>query len=258
MNDIAVDVRQLGPWFHNLHLPCGLQTAPNHVLGDFPGCKWAVLSPELPEQLDGWTVLDVGCNAGFYTFELASRGARVTAVDCDPKYLRQAEWACAQFGLEERVSFRRMQVYDLAREAEPYDLVLFMGVFYHLRYPTLALDIVSRLAKRLLVFQTMTLPGEEICDIPLDLDLDERVVLRDPGWPHMAYVEQRIMGDPTNRWVPNHAAVLALARSTGLHVRSQPGHEIYVCEPRPDLLPGLSPLEWEEYRAAIGDSQARP
>jgi len=84
------DIERLGPWFHNLHLLDGRQTAPDHPLGDFPAVKWRVLGPHLPERLDGWTALDIGCNAGFYTFELARRGAHVTAIDLDPHYLDQA------------------------------------------------------------------------------------------------------------------------------------------------------------------------
>src|SRR3954462_5736986 len=63
----AIDV--LGPWFHNLHLPDGTQTAPDHFLGDFPTFKWRELERCVPQWLAGWHVLDVGCNAGFYTFE---------------------------------------------------------------------------------------------------------------------------------------------------------------------------------------------
>src|SRR3954468_17440893 len=92
-------VAALGPWFHNLHLPDGRQTAPDHPLGDFPAFKWAEIAPHVPHDLAGWTALDIGCNAGFYTFELARRGARVTALEIDERYLAQARWAAAQYGL---------------------------------------------------------------------------------------------------------------------------------------------------------------
>jgi len=68
-------VAALAPWFHNPHLPDGVQTAPDHFLGDSPTFKWREIAPHLPEDLHGWRVLDVGCNAGFYSFELA-RAAR--------------------------------------------------------------------------------------------------------------------------------------------------------------------------------------
>src|SRR4051794_24917344 len=125
------EIAALGPWFHNLHLPDGSQTAPDHFLGDFPRFKWEKLADHVPQDLTGWTALDIGCNAGFYTFELAKRGARVTGIDVDERYLSQARWAARQFGMTDRVEFRRMQVYDLAHQPASFDLVLFMGVFYH-------------------------------------------------------------------------------------------------------------------------------
>ncbi|HJU26111.1 MAG TPA: DUF1698 domain-containing protein, partial [Rhodanobacteraceae bacterium] len=87
------DIAHLAPWFHNLHLPQGVQTCPGHPLGDFPAFKWREIAPHVPSDLSGWRVLDIGCNAGFYSFELAARGARVTGIDIDPHYLDQARWA---------------------------------------------------------------------------------------------------------------------------------------------------------------------
>jgi tRNA (mo5U34)-methyltransferase len=231
----AREVAALGPWFHNLHLPDGTQTAPTHALGDFPAFKWRELAPHLPADLTGWTVLDLGCNAGYYCFELARRGAQVTGIDTEPLFLRQAEWAAREFGLEAQVAFRRQQVYDLARLPERYDLVLFMGLFYHLRYPLLALDLVAEKVRRLLVFQTLEMPGEEVdAETAVDRDVMDREAFRTPGWPKMAFIEHRFAGDPTNWWVPNHAGVEAMLRSTGLRVIAYPGHEMYLCEPHPD------------------------
>jgi len=245
------EVEALGPWFHNLHLPDGTETAPAHTLGDFPRYKWQRLAPNLPSRLDGWTALDIGCNAGYYSFELARRGAQVTGIDIDPHYLRQARWAAKEFGLDQGVEFRQMQVYDLAHTGESFDLVLFMGVFYHLRYALLGLDIVARLTKRLLVFQTLTTGEMEIYPETEDHEMSDRHVLRRPGWPTVAFIEHRFAGDPTNWWVPNHAAVLAMLRSTGLHIRAHLGHEIYLCEPAG----GSQPYDFTpEFRSATGQS----
>jgi tRNA (mo5U34)-methyltransferase len=223
------EVAALAPWFHNLHLPGGLQTAPDHPLGDFPAFKWRELGPALPADLSGWSALDIGCNAGFYSFELARRGAYVVGIDLDEHYLRQARWACARLGLDRRVKFRRQGVYELARDDARFDLILFMGVLYHLRHPLLALDIVAAKAGRLVVIQTLTMPGEEVSEPPADLPIDRRAVLLQPGWPRMAFLERRLAGDPTNWWAPDHACVEAMARSAGLEVVARPGHEIYVC-----------------------------
>lgn len=224
-------IAALGPWFHNLHLPDGEETAPDHPLGDFPSYKWRQLAPSLPDDLSGWSALDIGCNAGFYSFELARRGAQVVGIDSDEHYLRQARWAAARLGLDERVRFRRQQVYDLARDAAGYDLVLFMGVLYHLRHPLLALDLVATHTRRLLVLQTLTMPGDAVIDPPEDLPLEERERLLEPGWPAMAFIERRLADDATNWWAPNRACVEAMARSAGLEVAARPGHEILICRP---------------------------
>lgn len=230
------EIAALGPWFHNLHLPDGAQTAPAHALGDFPAFKWRQLAPHLPADLHGWTALDIGCNAGFYSFELARRGARVTGIDVEPLFLAQARWASREYGLEQSVSFEQRQVYDLAPDAARYDLVLFMGVFYHLRYPLLALDIVTEHVDRLMVFQTLTMPGEDVfAEAGRDREIGDREAFATPGWPKMAFIEHRFAGDPTNWWAPNHAGVEAMLRSSGMRITGRPGHEIYLCEPDRDV-----------------------
>jgi tRNA (mo5U34)-methyltransferase len=230
----AGTVAELGPWFHNLHLPDGRQTAPDHPLGDFPRFKWAELAPHLPERLEGWSALDIGCNAGFYSFELARRGARVVGIDPDEHYLEQARWARTQFGLDDRVELRRQTVYDLARSDESFDLVLFMGVLYHLRHPLLALDAVAARARRLVVLQTLTVETDRRRpDVRrfANLDWEERGRLLEAGWPSMLFVERKLFGDPTNWWVPNHAAVEAMARSAGLELLEHPAPELWLCRP---------------------------
>jgi tRNA (mo5U34)-methyltransferase len=244
------EIEALGPWFHNLHLPDGRQTAPDHPLGDFPRFKWQELAPHLPADLTGWTALDVGCNAGYYSFELAQRGARVTGVDVDERYLRQARWVADQLELRDRVEFRQSTVYELAQVEERWDLVLFMGVLYHLRHPLLGLDIVGRLVRRLLVLQTLTMPGDERVEQPEDLPLGQRSRLLAPGWPKAAFVEHSLAGDATNWWAPNAAGVEAMARSAGLEPVSHPAHEIWICRPRDGFAHGV---ELREAAAALED-----
>jgi tRNA (mo5U34)-methyltransferase len=223
------EIGSLAPWFHNLHLPDGRQTAPDHPLGDFPAFKWEQLEAHVPRDLTGWTALDIGCNAGFYSFELARRGAEVTALELDGHYLRQAQWAAERFEVD--VDFRQGSVYDLAGSDEQWDLVLFMGVLYHLRHPLLALDMVAAVTRRLLVLQTLTMPGGELAQPPADLDIDERDALLAETWPKMAFIERKLAGDETNWWAPNGACVEAMARSAGLRIDARPAHETWLCSP---------------------------
>jgi len=81
MNDeIRRQIDELGPWFHNLDLH-GVKTAPNHFLGDYPTVKWKKFANALPHDLRGKSVLDVGCNAGFYSIEMKRRGGRPRSRD---------------------------------------------------------------------------------------------------------------------------------------------------------------------------------
>ena len=221
-------IAALGPWFHNLHLPSGLQTCPEHWAGDFPRWKWLEFERHLPQDLSGWRALDIGCNAGFYSFELAGRGAEVLGIDIDPHYLAQARWAAARFGLT-GVRFARREVYELD-SAERFDLVLFMGVLYHLRYPLLALDLLARLQPRLLVFQTLTQGSTAISPwAQQDCDFATRDRLAAADWPHLAFVESSFCGDPTNWWVPNRAAVVGMLRAAGFDILTRPGEETWLC-----------------------------
>lgn len=224
------EIAALGPWFHNLHLPGGEMTAPDHPLGDFPAYKWRQIGSHLPQDLRGWHALDIGCNAGFYSFALAARGADVVGIDHDEHYLRQARWAASRFDVPTPVEFRNVGVYDLDSIDETFDLVLFMGVLYHLRYPLLALDLVAERVRGRLVVQTLTMPGDELEATPPDLSLAERERLRSPEWPAMAFVEHQFAGDPTNWWVPNASAVAAMLRTAGMRIVDRPGHEMWICE----------------------------
>lgn len=249
---LSQEIEALKPWFHNLHLPNGVQTAPDHYFGDFPMFKWKDIKDAIPADLNGCTALDIGCNAGFYSFELAKRGAQVLGIDLDPHYLKQARWAAKQMGLEHKVAFKQMQVYDLASLDQSFDIIIFMGVFYHLRYPMLALDIVTQKLKKLMVFQTLTMPGEAVFTPKPDMTIDEREQMLEKGWPSMAFIEKRLAKDPTNWWAPNHACIEAMLRTCGLKITAHPGHEMYIAEPDPNVPAVSTSWNHSEYLSAIG------
>jgi tRNA (mo5U34)-methyltransferase len=193
---IQDEIKKMEPWFHNIHLPDGSQTSSRHFLGDFPNFKWEKIKNAIPEDLSGWKVLDIGCNAGFYTIELARRGAEVLAIDLDDHYLKQAQWVAKQFALEDRITFKRMQVYDLAHIDEQFDLVWFMGVFYHLRYPMLAMDIIAQKVKKMMIFQTLALPGTEEMEIPPDVEFPRQGSDEKPGMAINGFYRTEPCGRP--------------------------------------------------------------
>ena len=220
----------LGDWFQNINLH-GVWTAPNHFLGDYPGVKYARFADAIPRDLTGKTVLDIGCNAGFYSLEMKRRGAaRVLGVDFDERYLAQARFAAKTLGLD--IEFRPLSVYDLGTLGEKFDLVIFMGVFYHLRHPLLALDLVRQhVARDLLVFQSMQRGDVEPPEpVPPDGDFfKDAAMFARPDFPAMYFIENRYCNDPTNWWIPNRAAAEAMLRSAGFTILDHPEEEVYIC-----------------------------
>jgi tRNA (mo5U34)-methyltransferase len=221
-------VGQLGDWFHNLDLR-GVPTAPNHFLGNYPETKWQQFAHAIPADLSGRAVLDIGCNAGFYSIEMKRRGAeRVVGIDFDEAYLAQARFAAEVCGV--KIELRQLSVYNLAELNERFDLVLFMGVIYHLRHPLLALDLIHEHAARdLLVFQSMQRGSDAVEPVTKDYPFWETEIFTRPGFPQLHFIEQRYAGDPTNWWVPNQACAEAMLRSAGFEIVDHPEGEVFIC-----------------------------
>jgi tRNA (mo5U34)-methyltransferase len=224
-------VRELGTWFHNMSLR-GVQTAPDHFLGDYPAIKWRSFSASLPEDLSGKSILDIGCNAGFYAMEMKRRGAaRVLGIDSDDAYLAQAKFAAEVNELD--IEFRRMNVYDVPQIGEKFDVVLFLGVFYHLRHPLLALDLLhDHVTRDLLVFQSMQRGSSSLPQLQHDYHFWETEVFTEESFPKMFFIENCYSGDWTNWWVPNRACTEAMLRSAGFEIEDHPEAEVYICRRR--------------------------
>jgi tRNA (mo5U34)-methyltransferase len=228
----SIEIRRraeaLGPWFHNMDL-AGVRTAPDHFLGDYPRVKWKRFAGSIPADLTGRTVLDIGCNGGFYSIEMKRRGAdRVLGIDFDEAYLAQARFATEVAGLD--IEYRRLSVYDVGALGERFDIVLFMGVLYHLRHPLLALDLIRQhVADDLLVVQSMQRGSTEIPAVETDYPFKKTDVFDKPGFPRLHFIEHRYADDPTNWWVPNRACMEAMLRSAGFVIVAHPESEVYLC-----------------------------
>jgi tRNA (mo5U34)-methyltransferase len=232
--EIRREIERLGPWFHNLDLQ-GVWTAPEHFLGDFPAVKWRGFAASLPADLSGQSVLDIGCNAGFYAMEMKRRGAdRVLGIDFDEDYLAQARFAADVNGLD--IEFRRMSVYEIPALRERFDVVLFMGVLYHLRHPLLALDLLFEHAVGdLLVFQSLMRGSRRQSQWEPDYPFAEVEVFEERDYPKMFFVEGSYSHDPTNWWIPNAACAAAMLRSAGFRIMAHPEPEVFICRRDPEF-----------------------
>jgi len=184
-------------WFHRIDLGGGLIT---HGLDDSPA-KLARL--KLPVSFAGQTVLDIGAWDGFFSFEAERRGAtRVLAVDSfcwsGAGWGKKAGFELAREALHSKVEDAEIEVLDLnPNRIGVFDVVLFLGVLYHMRHPLLALEKVAGVTTGLLVLET-------------------KVDLLTVQTPASAfYPAKELNSDPTNWWGPNPAALVAMLRVVG-------------------------------------------
>jgi tRNA (mo5U34)-methyltransferase len=156
-------IRELDPWFHDIDLGAVLKTKLGPCADepdDHPRPTWALLKAYLPADLSGQSVLDAGCNAGFYSFETKKLGAKsVLGIDAQRREIAQARLAAEVLELD--VTFRRSSVYDLSiAELGQFDLVLALGLLYHCRHPLLALERLFEVTRGTLIVESAVAPEE--------------------------------------------------------------------------------------------------
>jgi tRNA (mo5U34)-methyltransferase len=222
-------IEALGPWFHNIQLG-DVWTAPDHFLGNYPSVKFQRFAPHLPEDLSSKSVLDIGCNAGFYSMEMKRRGAeRVLGIDSDDRYLAQARLAGEALGYD-NIEFRNLSVYDVGALGETFDIVIFMGVLYHLRHPLLALDLIrERVAGDMMIFQSMQRGSPNVLPLDEDYKFEEAAIFFESGFPKLHFIERQYAHDWTNWWVPNRACAEAMLRAAGFRIETRAEDEVYIC-----------------------------
>jgi tRNA (mo5U34)-methyltransferase len=185
-------------WHHSIKLGRGIVT---------PGQDNSPRKLErlkLPDSLAGKSVLDIGAWDGFFSFEAERRGAaRVLATDSycwngSHDWGSKKGFELARQVLGSKVEDRLIDVLDLAPEkVGTFDVVLFLGVLYHMKHPLLSIERVSSVTRGLLVLETV-----------VDMLHYRR--------PAMAYYAQDELGKDATNWCgPNPAAVLAMLRTAG-------------------------------------------
>ena len=185
-------------WFHRIDLGDGIVTPGKY------DTQATLATLALPESLAGRTVLDVGAWDGFYSFEAERRGAaRVLATDhycwSGPGWGTKQGFELARRALGSGVADLEVDVLDLSPESVggTFDVVLFLGVLYHMRHPLLALERVASVTGDLLVLETHV----------------ERLPLRRPVAAF--YPGRELNDDATNWWGPNLAGVRAMLAAVG-------------------------------------------
>lgn len=222
--EAAVEIERLAPWFHYIDLGEGLVTKSQSAIGepiDHPLPTWAAVKECVPLDLRGQSVLDVGCNAGFYSIEMKRRGAaRVLGVDSQRQLIRQAEFVRDALALE--IDYERKSVYELDPfTMGQFDVTLALGLIYHCKHLVLALEKLFLITKRLLVLETAIYPPEHA---PNSFEYDEgagRAALHP-----IAYIANNADAKEAvyNWFLPGPAALTALLRNVGFdEIQEFPG-----------------------------------
>jgi tRNA (mo5U34)-methyltransferase len=203
-------VAQVPLWRHRIRLPDGTIT---------PGSQDTLQQLDriqLPDDLSGKSVLDIGCSDGFFSFECERRGAaRVVAIDnFSSVYIdKPSGFRVAHELLDSQVElilgdFLEMELSELGQ----FDLVLFLGVMYHLRYPLLALDKLAAVCQQQIIVETEVIPERTSWKWKLFGPIVKRVAPK----AQMAFLESDgINHDPTNWWIQSRECVEGMLRSCG-------------------------------------------
>jgi len=198
-------IEQHGRWWHEIELAPGIVTPGD----DSNRMKLPLLDAlGLPQDLRGSRALDIGCSDGFFSFALEERGADVVAIDFVPEHY--SGFATARKILDSRVDYRMDNVYNLSPENYgEFDVVLFLGVLYHLRKPLAALDAIRSVMKpgaqlfvgTMLIDEYFLLPDGTVTT----LDAVNPLLKTIPLW--QAYPGDSLNGDFTNCFAPNRRAL---------------------------------------------------
>jgi tRNA (mo5U34)-methyltransferase len=189
-----------------------------------PGIKTRGMSPmlerahyfQIPEDLSGKRVLDIGCAEGYFTFLAESRGAEVVAIDSWP---RQGFFLAHEV-LGSRAEFHHASVYDLDPEKFGlFDVVFFFGVYYHLKNPVLALERIASVTKEWALIESQIMLPPDQPAVEKLAKFWQRFQRAQPSLPQGAvsyfYEHDEFNGDPTNWWVPDIPCLLQTVRAAG-------------------------------------------
>lgn len=205
-------IDRLGPWHHSIEFVPGIRTHPEFP--DHPESRWGTIEPHIPKDLRGKSVLDVGSNSGFFSVKMKQRGAdRVVGIDMMPHLIEQGKFLSHWFSQD--IDFRLMDVYGDVESLGKFDLVLFMGVLYHLKHPLYALEKLAQVCKDTMIVQSVTRGSPDEFEMKEDYPADEWTVFDEPGWPKMYFIPKKVNGDVSNWWFPNLSCLKAMIRDCG-------------------------------------------
>lgn len=206
-DEIIRKVSSVPFWGQSIPLPYGIVT-PGKVMGNLKTLERL----KLPNDLKGKRVLDIGAWDGFYSFECEKRGAKILAIDNYERMERPDEIQYSDLGnrgflvarevLESNVEYLDMDVYDINTDKiGKFDIVLFLGVFYHLKNPLLAIEKIFNILNDGGIMWIESEYMRTLSHVPLLNFCKENNTFYNL--------------DPTNWFIPNKSALENIIRNAG-------------------------------------------
>lgn len=237
--ELKKKIEKLGWWYQNFNLN-GILT--NTDTPDYPEIRWKLIEKYIPNDLTGKTVLDLGCNAGWFAIKMKERGADyVLGVEVLPNAIEQARFVSEYFNMS--IEYLQMNTYEfMLKNQRMFDYVLFLGLFYHLRYPLLVLDKVAEVTREKMYFQTVITGKPTIHEndtkqpwdkrqLVLPDDFEDKQFFNHPDYPKTYFIEKEYGHDYTNWWFSNETCTLAMLRSAGFKNIIKSGGDTFICDP---------------------------
>jgi tRNA (mo5U34)-methyltransferase len=219
-SEIAKKIASVPQWYHQITFPDGSVTPGTN---ESENTLAVYDSIGLPKQMDGMRVIDVGCSDGFYSFLCEKRGAS-EVVSLDYRLPTATGFSVASSILKSNARHTVDNVYNLSPDKfGQFDLIIFVGVMYHLRNPLLALDKIRSIAKKgATVLVETHIVNPELMKIFLEAGLSEnsaRKVLAQPLWQF--YLRDALNHDATNKWAPTLGGLVQICEEAQLKPVSQ-------------------------------------
>jgi tRNA (mo5U34)-methyltransferase len=205
-------------WYHRMYLGNGIYTMPPTLAGQV----WARIKPTFPIDLKGASMLDVGCNAGYFSILAKLQGAgRILGIESIDFFAEQAEYIRKIWRMD--IEYRLMDAHDIGKIDEEFDLVMFTGILYHLKNPLQVLEEVGHHCRDAIIVETEIIPENPRNVVIARVGPLGKAKLAVTTKGFMKFHENdELNGDSSNWWVPDTECLLGMLRVAGFKCFSRP------------------------------------
>jgi tRNA (mo5U34)-methyltransferase len=211
-------VKSYSFWYHRIYLGNGIYTLPPTMADQV----WALIKPTFPVDLKGASMLDIGCNAGFFSILAKLRGAgRILGVEFFPMFFEQAEYIRKIWQMD--MEYRLMDAHNVGKIDEQFDLVMFAGILYHLKNPLQVLEYIGDRCRDAVIVESEVIPDDRRNVLMARMGPLGNIKLTATTKGFMKFYEgDELNGDNSNWWAPDTECLLGMLRVAGFKHFSRP------------------------------------